>query len=86
MAQQSIELMMDIFKQSRKRFESGVSQNVDAVQSQELVASANVDYVDRVFAHNLAKLNTACALGDALDKLVQFLPSPSNRQSKERAW
>jgi len=72
-AQQNIELMGETLGQSRQRFEAGVSENVEVVQSQESVAGANLDYINSVFAHNLAKLSLARALGNASDKLAQFL-------------
>jgi outer membrane protein TolC len=72
-AQQNIDLMAESLRQTRERFEAGVSQNVDVVQSQESVASTNLDYINSVFAHNLAKLSLARALGDPLDKIAQFL-------------
>ena len=50
-----------------------MSTNVDVVQSQESVSSAQLDYIDSIFAHNLAKLSLARALGGAADKLAQFL-------------
>ena len=73
-AQQNIELMGETLHQTRQRFEAGVSENVEVVQSQESVAGANLDYIDSVFAHNLAKLALARALGNAANKLGQFLP------------
>lgn len=73
-AQQNIELMGETLHQTRQRFEAGVSENIEVVQSQESVASANLDYIDSVFAHNLAKLALARALGNAASKLGQFLP------------
>jgi hypothetical protein len=51
-----------------------VSENVEVVQSQESVAGANLDYIDSVFAHNIAKLSLARALGNAPSALTQFLP------------
>ena len=72
-AQENIDLMAQTLSQTRERFETGVSENVDVVQSQESVSGANLDYIDSVFAHNLAKLSLARALGDPLDKLGQFL-------------
>ena len=73
-AQQNIELMGETLHQTRQRFEAGVSENYEVVQSQESVAGANLDYIDSVFAHNLAKLSLARALGNTADKLGQFLP------------
>jgi outer membrane protein TolC len=72
-ARQNIDLMEKTLGQTRQRFEAGVSENVDVVQSHESVAGAHLDYIDSVFAHNLAKLSLARALGNTSDKLAQFL-------------
>ncbi len=72
-AQQNIELMGTTLKQTIQRFEAGVSENTDVVQSQESVAGARLDYIDSVFAHNLAKLSLARAMGNASGRLTQFL-------------
>ena len=71
---QNIQLMGETLHQTRQRFEAGVSENVEVVQSQESVAGANLDYIDSVFAHNVAKLSLARALGNAPAALTQFLP------------
>ena len=73
-AQENIQLMGETLHQTRQRFEAGVSENVEVVQSQESVAGANLDYIDSVFAHNIAKLSLARALGNAPSALAQFLP------------
>ena len=73
-AQQNIALMGETLTQTRERFEAGASENTEVVQSQESVTGANLDYIDSVFAHNVAKLALARALGNALEKLEQFLP------------
>lgn len=72
-AQQNVALMGETLHQTRQRFEAGVSENTEVVQSQESVAGARLDYIDSVFAHNLAKLTLARALGNPADKLRQFL-------------
>jgi outer membrane protein TolC len=72
-AKQNVALMGDTLGQTRQRFEAGVSQSVDVVQSQESVAGANLDYINSVFAHNLAKLSLARAIGNTADKLPQYL-------------
>ena len=73
-AKQNIDLMGSTLGQTRQRFEAGVSENYEIVQSQESLTGANLDYIDTVFAHNFAKLSLARALGGAADKLGQFLP------------
>ncbi len=72
-AQQNLDVNHETLDQTRIRFETGVSTNVDVVQSQESVSSAQLDYIDSIFAHNLAKLSLARAMGGAADKLAQFL-------------
>jgi hypothetical protein len=37
------------------------------------VAGAELDYINSVFAHNLAKLSLARAIGGAAENLAQFL-------------
>ena len=58
---------------ARQRFEAGVSDNLEVVQAQESLVVARQDYINSVFAHNLAKLSLARALGRAADNLTQFL-------------
>ena len=58
---------------TRQRFEAGVSDNLEVVQSQESVATARLDYINGVFAHNLAKLSLARAIGRVAESLPQFL-------------
>jgi outer membrane protein TolC len=58
---------------TRQKFEAGVSDNVEVIQSQEALSTANTDYINSVFAHNLAKLSLARAIGRASEALPQFL-------------
>ena len=46
---------------TRQRFDAGVSDNLAVVQSQELVTTAELDYINSVFAHNVSKLGLARA-------------------------
>jgi outer membrane protein TolC len=59
---------------TRQRFEMGVTDSVEVVQAQEGVATAELDYINSVFAHNVAKLTLARALGHAEEILAQYLP------------
>jgi outer membrane protein TolC len=72
-AQENLQVTQENLKLTRQRFDAGVSDNVEVVQSQESVASAELDYINGVFAHNVAKLSLARAIGRANDKLAQFL-------------
>jgi outer membrane protein TolC len=72
-ARENIQVTEENLKLTRQRFEAGVSDNVEVVQSQESVANAELDYINSVFAHNLAKLSLARAIGQAAENLGQFL-------------
>ena len=58
---------------TRQRFDAGVTDNVEVVQAQESVAGAELDYINSVFAHNLAKLSLARAIGGVAESMGQFL-------------
>ena len=61
---------------TRQRFEAGVTDSVEVVQSQESVATAELDYINSVFAHNVAKLSLARAIGSVAESLPHFLKLP----------
>lgn len=72
-ARENIQVSQENLKLTRERFEAGVADNLEVVQSQESVANAELDSINSVFAHNIAKLNLARATGQAAGKLPQFL-------------
>jgi outer membrane protein TolC len=61
---------------TRQRFDAGVTDAVEVVQSEQTVATAQLDYINSVFAHNVAKLSLARAMGGTADNLAQFLKLP----------
>jgi outer membrane protein TolC len=73
LALKNIQVSQQNLDLTRQRFEAGVSDNLEVVQSQESVATARLDYINGVFAHNLAKLSLARAIGRVADSLPQFL-------------
>jgi outer membrane protein TolC len=75
-ADQNLKVTKETLDLTRQKFQAGVSDNVEVVQAQESVASAELDYINSVFAHNVAKLSLARAIGDAADNLAQFLKLP----------
>ena len=75
-AQQNLDVTRQTLAQERQRFEAGVSNDVVVTQAQESVASAELDYINSVFAHNVAKLSLARAIGNAPQTLHQFLNFP----------
>ena len=75
-AQQNLDVTRQTLAQERQRFEAGVSNDVVVTQAQESVASAQLDYINSVFAHNVAKLSLARAIGNAPQTIRQFLKFP----------
>ena len=72
-ARKNIQVATQNLDLTRQKFDAGVSDNVEVVQSQEALSTANTDYINSVFAHNLAKLSLARAVGRASESLAQFL-------------
>ena len=71
-AQSRRELARDELTQSTDRFASGVADTVEVTQAQEVVASAESDYIANLNAHNLAKASVARAIGQA-EKIMRDL-------------
>jgi len=71
-AQSRRALAQDELQQARDRFASGVADTVEAVQAQEVVSSAEQDYIASLNAHNLAKASVARAAGQA-EKIMRDL-------------
>lgn len=66
------ELARDELEQAKDRFASGVADTVEVVQAQEMVSSAEQDYIASLNAHNLAKAAVAHAIGQA-EKITRTL-------------
>ena len=72
-ARSSVDLAEQALGQSRDRFAAGVTDNLEVVQAQESVASAHENYIQSLYAHNLAKVELARAIGDAEQGVKRFL-------------
>ena len=59
--------------QARDRFTAGVTDNIEVVQAQESVASANDQLILALFAHNSGKVALARALGGAEQGIQRVL-------------
>ncbi len=66
------DLARDELVQSTDRFASGVADTVEVTQAQEVVASAESEYISDLNAHNLAKASVARAIGQA-EKIMRDL-------------
>jgi len=71
-AESSLGLANETLLQARDRFSAGVSDNIEVVQAQESVATANDNLIAALYAHNLAKVALARALG-ATDREIRNL-------------
>ena len=58
---------------TRQRFDAGITDSVEVSQAQSSVAAAELDFINSVFAHNVAKLSLARAAGGAVENLPRFL-------------
>jgi outer membrane protein TolC len=58
---------------SQQKYDAGISDSLEVVQAQESVASSDLDYITSLFAHNLAKLSLARAIGHAAENLPNYL-------------
>ena len=72
-ARSSVELAEQALTQSEDRFTAGVADNLEVVQAQESVASAHETYIQSLYAHNLAKIELARAIGDAEQGVKRYL-------------
>jgi len=72
-ARSSVELAEQALVQSQDRFTAGVTDNLEVVQAQESVAAAHESYIQSLYAHNLAKVELAYAIGDAEQGVRRYL-------------
>lgn len=72
-AERNLAVTRETLDLTRQRFEAGVSDNIEVVQAQESVSTAAFDHINGVFAHSIAKLSLARALGNTTERLRSFL-------------
>ncbi|HZS50989.1 MAG TPA: TolC family protein [Bryobacterales bacterium] len=72
-AESALKLANQQLAQSRDRFAAGVADNIEVVQAQEAVATANENYISSLYSYNLAKASLARAIGAAEKTIIQFL-------------
>jgi outer membrane protein TolC len=71
-ARSNQEVSRQTLELTRQRLEAGITEQVEVVQAQESVATADLDYISSLFTHNLAKLTLARAIGHAEENLGQY--------------
>jgi outer membrane protein TolC len=72
-ARSSVDLAEQALGQSQDRFAAGVADNLEVVQAQEALATAHESYIQSLYAHNLAKVEIAYAIGDAEQGVKRYL-------------
>jgi len=72
-ARSSVDLAQQTLTQAQDRFTAGVTDNLEVVQAQEALANANDSYIASLYAHNLAKVEFAKAIGFAEEGVKQYL-------------
>lgn len=72
-ARQSLDLANQTLAQAQDRFTAGVADNLEVVQAQDSVAAANENYISSLYAHNLAKVSLARAIGYAEQGVKEYL-------------
>ena len=72
-ARKNLQVAQEALQMARARMEAGVINTVEVVQAQQTVSSAQLDLINSVFAHNLAKLSLARDLGHASEQLPALL-------------
>jgi outer membrane protein TolC len=71
-AKKNVQVSREMLDLTKQRFGAGVVDSVEVVQSEQTVASAELDYINSEFSLNLAKLSMARAMGGAAENLLQF--------------
>lgn len=69
----AIGLATQTLEQSRDRFRSGVTDNIEVVQAQDALAIANDAYIASLYSYNLSKISLARATGVAESRYAEYL-------------
>jgi outer membrane protein TolC len=77
-AKTGLDFAQQTLTQSQDRFAAGVTNNVEVIQAQQQLASANEQYIASLYAHNIAKVLLARAIGNAELMVRQYLAQPGN--------
>jgi len=72
-ARSSVDLANQTLQQARDRFAAGVTDNIEVVQAQESVASANDSLISSLYAYNVSKVELARATGHAEGGVQEYL-------------
>jgi hypothetical protein len=77
-ARKNLQVAQETLEMTRARMEAGVINTVEVVQAQQTLSSAQLDLINSVFAHNLAKLSLVWRV--PWDTLASNCPRCSSRR------
>jgi outer membrane protein TolC len=77
-ATSNLDLAKQTVAQSQDRFAAGVTNNVEVIQAQQSLATANDQYIASLYEHNIAKVLLARAIGNAEQLARQYLADNGN--------
>ena len=77
-AKTGLDYAQQTLEQSQDRFGAGVTNNVEVIQAQQQLASANDQFIASLFAHNIAKVLLARTIGNAEEAVKQYLSEPGS--------
>ncbi len=77
-ARLGLDLAQQALAQSQDRFSAGVTNNVEVIQAQQQLAGANDQYISSLYAHSIAKVLLARAIGNAEQAVKQYLAEPGS--------
>jgi outer membrane protein TolC len=69
----AVTLATQNLEQSRDRFASGVTDNIEVVQAQDALATASDAYIGSLYSYNLAKISLARAIGVAASRFAEYV-------------
>ena len=72
-ARSNMDLARETLAQAQDRFSTGVTDNIEVVQAQESVSSADQAYISSLYAFNIAKVQLARAVGIAEQAVKGYL-------------
>ena len=83
-AKATLDYAQQTLTQSQDRFSAGVTNNIEVIQAQEALATANQQYISSLYSHNIAKVLLARAVGALSRRCARFSATttvPSRRQN-----
>jgi outer membrane protein TolC len=72
-SRQNLDVTRQTLDLTHQRFDAGIADSVEVSQAQSSVASAELDYINSVYAHNVAKLSLARSVGGSAESFPRFL-------------